>query len=730
MDLSPEWRDRLSATLGAVVRTYAQILFSSSPWVGLLLLLGTFVVPRVGAFGLLAVITSLGVARFFRLSEEQRRTGLFSYNSMLVGLGGGVLFESSVDGYVLLAVGIITATFLTAALWSALGTYFALPPLTLPFLFVFYMMLGAARVLDVPLLPLLAEAPLIPIPLPDAVDLYLRSLGALFFLPRGAVRLVLLLALVLSRRVSPLLSVFGFGLAFLVQGRLVLVGDGTMPLVLGYNFILTAIALGGVWFVPGGWSLTVALGGALVCGMVAVGMVPMMTVQGLPVLILPFNLTIILLLYAMRQRTEDGRPKSVDFELGSPEQNLHRYQSRVGRFGAHYALRFHAPFLGKWTCTQGVRGAHTHRGEWQHAFDFEVFGPDGEPFRGKGDRPEDYLCFRLPVLAVADGTVVRVVDGVPDSPIDKPDLRANWGNLVLIMHAPGIYSLVCHLARGSVKVKEGQVVRQGVQIAACGSSGRSPVPHLHFQLQSSPRIGAPTIHTELHDVLALDGPEPALQGTMIPTEGQALRNLQPSAEADLYYGFRVGVPLEFVLAGPGIEGRHETIEASVSLLGDLVVESRQHGASLRYEYGPSLFTVLDVSGDARSMLHQLRAALPRAPLEIDEKLAWEDRLERRDFLPLGLRALYDVVSPFLRDTGVVMHYRLEREPGLLVVVGESARRGADGQAWIRTRAELREQRGLCALEVSVRGRTRSARRRGDAPDDEARPAAGVEEAAA
>ena len=63
------------------------------------------------------------------------------------------------------------------------------------------------------------------------------------------------------------------------------------------------------------------------------------------------------LLYAMRQRTRDGRPKAVDFLLGTPEENLHYFKTRLARFGATYWVRLNAPFRGKWTVTQGVEGS-------------------------------------------------------------------------------------------------------------------------------------------------------------------------------------------------------------------------------------------------------------------------------------------------------------------------------------------------------------------------------------
>ena len=147
----PSW-PWLTLASDAILRTYAQILFSRSRRVGALLLLATALAPRVAVYGLAAVTLAFLVTRVFRLGDELTAEGSFGYNALLVGLGVGALFGPTPDAHVIAVVGVVTAVFMSAALYSALGATFALPPLTLPFLFVFYLVLGSARLLDVPLL--------------------------------------------------------------------------------------------------------------------------------------------------------------------------------------------------------------------------------------------------------------------------------------------------------------------------------------------------------------------------------------------------------------------------------------------------------------------------------------------------------------------------------------------------------------------------------------------------
>ncbi len=705
-------REHTAFVVDAILCAYAQILFSRSRAVGLVLLIGTCAAPRAALYGVAAALGAVATARLFRLSPELIRSGLLGYSSLLVGLGAAVLFQPTLDALVLTAVGVATAVLMTAALHAAMGAYFNLPPLTLPFLFVFYLVLGAARVVDVPLEALAHARVPPPAWLPAWLGGYLESLGALFFLPRAEVGAMVLVALVLHSRIALLLSLVGAALASVVAGRAVLVLDGTLPFVLGYNFVLTAIAVGGVWFVPSRASLLLAIGATLVCGMVAVGLVPMMTIQALPLLILPFNLTIILLLYAMRLRIGDASPPAADPPGATPEDNLARHRARVGRFGAHLPIRVHAPFLGRWRCTQGFDGRYTHQREWRHAWDFEVSGPEGRTYRGEGRALADYYCYRLPVIAAADGTVVSVVDHLPECPIGEPDLKDNWGNNVVVFHAPGLYSLVCHLATGSAAVRPGQMVRRGDPLGLCGSSGRSPAPHLHFQLQASPLVGASTIAGELHDVIVepLDAGPRRWEAAVVPREGDVVRNLEPARGFARFLRLAVGEELRLRRADGGVEAL--VIEAELG--GDLLLRSLASGARVRFAHDGERLVCFETEGSRRSLVWALHVALARVPFELADDLRWSDRLARRDLLPWPRRVLHDLAAVFRGDTSLVIDYQLRRRGGELTICGASLARDREGAPQVESRVVLGEDRGILRVEVRAFGRLVVAEREAEA----------------
>ena len=102
----------------------------------------------------------------------------------------------------------------------------------------------------------------------------------------------------------------------------------------------------------------------------------------------------------------------------------------------------------------------------------------------------------VPVLAVADGRVVRVRDGVADQIYYSAEDHARvadreCGNGVLIEHRGGLSSQYCHLKNGSTLVRPGVQVRKGQQVGAVGSSGLAEFPHVHLAVRLDGKLIEP-----------------------------------------------------------------------------------------------------------------------------------------------------------------------------------------------------------------------------------------------
>lgn len=112
--------------------------------------------------------------------------------------------------------------------------------------------------------------------------------------------------------------------------------------------------------------------------------------------------------------------------------------------------------------------------------------PDGNTYKGDRLNNRSYLAYGKELLAVADGTVSRVMDGVqenvPGSRAQKITLENVCGNFVILDIGQGRFAFYAHMQPGSVRVKLGDRVKQGQVLGLLGNSGNSSEPHLHFHI--------------------------------------------------------------------------------------------------------------------------------------------------------------------------------------------------------------------------------------------------------
>ena len=86
-------------------------------------------------------------------------------------------------------------------------------------------------------------------------------------------------------------------------------------------------------------------------------------------------------------------------------------------------------------------------------------------------------------LAAAPGRIVQAIDGQPENGFDHVANPLSCGNAIMIDHGGGWTTQYCHLANGTVAVREGQAVATGDRLAQVGSSGGTDYPHLHFAVR-------------------------------------------------------------------------------------------------------------------------------------------------------------------------------------------------------------------------------------------------------
>jgi murein DD-endopeptidase len=122
------------------------------------------------------------------------------------------------------------------------------------------------------------------------------------------------------------------------------------------------------------------------------------------------------------------------------------------------------------------------------AIDWVRIDSNGNLFHGDTKSNENFYAYGAEVLAVADGRVSDLKDGLPENEgsTERDDrtitLDNAVGNYVTLDLGHGRFAVYAHLQPRSFKVKLGDKVRAGQVLALLGNSGNSDAPHLHFQL--------------------------------------------------------------------------------------------------------------------------------------------------------------------------------------------------------------------------------------------------------
>jgi len=125
------------------------------------------------------------------------------------------------------------------------------------------------------------------------------------------------------------------------------------------------------------------------------------------------------------------------------------------------------------------------------AIDWMHLGPDRRLFHGDTKSNANFYDYGAEVLAVADGQVSDLKDGLPENLGSSErssrviTLENVVGNYLILDLGHRRFALYAHLQPGSLKVKIGDKVNVGQVLARLGNSGNSDEPHLHFQLMDA-----------------------------------------------------------------------------------------------------------------------------------------------------------------------------------------------------------------------------------------------------
>ncbi len=134
--------------LNGLVDGVGQVYFQSNIWAGILILLGIFWGGwRIGIYAVLGTLIGWISALIFGAEHSLMNLGLYGYNAVLTIIAISAIFDN--DRPLSKVTGVVAAIFtvpLTAGVHS-LVSVFGLPVLTMPFILITWIFLGARKVL-------------------------------------------------------------------------------------------------------------------------------------------------------------------------------------------------------------------------------------------------------------------------------------------------------------------------------------------------------------------------------------------------------------------------------------------------------------------------------------------------------------------------------------------------------------------------------------------------------
>lgn len=649
----------------SILNSYSQGFFSENKIFALLLLLISFFDLWTGISGLLSILIANSIAGILGYNQLKIKKGIYGFNPLLVGLGIGIYFAPAWNILILIVLAALL-TFLISIILEGFFSKYGLSFLSIPFLLSLWLLmlsfpslqnfgLSERNLYTANELYSIGGISLVKlyewgnqIIAESSLRTYFLSLGGIFFQFNVISGIIIALGLLIHSRIHFLLSLLGFYTAFLFYQFLGVPSVSLNYSYYGFNFILSAIAIGGYFLVPSKSSFlwTILLIPVLV--LITIATDKFFGYFHLSVYSLPFNLVVLGFIYALKLRL-DKREALIEpaIQQKNPETNLYLYQSNRKRFNYKFLTPVSLPFYGEWTVNQGFNGKYTHKDEWQHAWDFIIHDNEGKEHQGEATQLSDYYCYEKSILAPADGTIIEIIDSVNDNSVGETNLKDNWGNSIVIQHAQGLYSQMSHIKKGSFKVTKGSFVKKGQIIAVVGNSGRSPFPHLHFQFQSSPLVGSKTLKYHFQNYLTPTKASVTYVNSGIPKENQTVLNISPHYLLSNALNWVPGKKLKYKQITSGETNQPIfTFEANATIYNQSYLFHKESNSYLYFKNDKNLFLVENFTGSKKSPLYWLYLALYKIPLGYYPNFSLQDDVPiHQIFKPVTI-LLQDFISPF------------------------------------------------------------------------------------
>ena len=643
-----------------MLNSYSVLFFSNNLLFGIVLLIVSFFNPYAGITGLAAVALAIAISYYTGLNKIYILKGTYSYNALIIGIGLGTVFNFNIAFWILLLVIITFSVVLSVVFQNLLGKY-GLPFLTIPFVLCFWLTLlvtkdFAAIAFTFRNIYWLNDAYAIgnhklvhfimfmeTLDMPSLVATFFRALSSLYFQDNILAGVLIALGILIHSRIIFSLIIVGFLTAYGFNQIVMAHPDGMNYYLMGGNFILVCVAIGGFFAVPSIHSYIWAVISIPITFLIVMGLGKITGQWNLPVYSMPFCITVLLLLFFFSLKAQKGKVVLTPQQLYSPEKNLYNYLNNKERLLHAGLIRLQLPFIGKWMVSQGYDGNITHKGDWSKALDFIIVDNELKTYDQYAATPENFYCYGKPVLSPANGFVQQIEDYIDDNEVGKINQNKNWGNTIVIKHAEGLFTKMSHLRKNSFKVKVGDYVKQGEIIGYCGNSGRSPEPHLHFQVQTAPHIGSKTFAYPFAFFVEEKNGKQLIKEHAVPDETALVYNAISEPMLKNAFEFLPGFNLTVNAEGMQ-EGKWEVFTDAYNAS---YIYCHNCAAIAYFSQNESVFYFTSFEGDQNSILYYFYLACYKIYLSVLPEITATDKFP----LQLGkhniMQWFQDIVSPFI-----------------------------------------------------------------------------------
>lgn len=608
---------RLTYFLDSIIYSYSLLFFSHSKIIGFCLLLTTMLKPEYGIMGLVGVILTNGIASLIGIDKGLIKKGSYGFQGVLLGLSIASLFKFSIGSLIVLAISACMLTLLNLGINNVLYYYFGLTAMTIPFLIVNCILIFASRGIGIPsALPAKNILPDFIISLfPHWINIFFYNLGALTFHPSILAGIIITIGLFIYSRIAFFLVTSGFVFGILLHHILGINSSIIENDYLGHNYMILALAIGGVYMVP-------CISSYLIMLMVIAFSVMVLSAcyynSFFSIFLFPYALPIIipllLALYTLKYRI---KPEMwIRFETNdilSPEENIKKYSENKNKY------LFSLPFIGKWKVTQGTNDDFTHMFNLQYAYDFQVIDTNENTYKNNGSTLEEYYSFGQPVIAPLDGTVIDIRKNIPDNIIGKINTNEMWGNYVIIQHGIDCYSCLVHFKHNSIIVHVGEYVKRGQVLGFCGNSGKSLRPHIHFQIQHSCKLGAPSIPFYFKDIFIFENNvKKFTEKTKLKKNGIA-KNANYISDFIKFFPYMNNNESKYTF-----NGKNEDWKLSVDYFNNIFLTSSPEVTKLYFDLSHGKLKIKKIEGDKHTGLYLLGSLLTDVHfIQTSDTAVWE-----------------------------------------------------------------------------------------------------------